>query len=132
MLSNIRTALVALYQSGGFVLPIVDENRDDDEPTEFVRFTFVPADNKAASLGSGGIDRHVGFSQFDITLSTGNGAETANTKADELLVLFKRGVTQTYNSTVVKITKSNRAQGRISNNKYIVSVTVYWQSDIAR
>ena len=132
MLSNIRTALVNLYQSGGFALPIVDENRDDDEPTEFVRFTFVPADNTAASLGEGGIDRHVGFAQFDITLATGGGSAIANTKADELLTLFKRGKKETHNNTVVKITKSNSTKGHTSGNKYIVPVTVYWQTDIPR
>lgn len=134
--SNVKLALINAYIGGNFFdeAHTAYQNKKFTPPTgePWAQVTFVPAQPTVATLGLGGRDRITGFLQIDLNYLTDTGEQAADAMFNRLRNLFTVGSRFVYGGDEVVIRSCGCSQGRIVNNYYKVSVTVYFYSDIQR
>lgn len=133
---NVRAALVQAFVDGNFfpANAIAFENKKFNPPAgkPWAKLTFVPVQPVVATLGLEGRDRIQGFMQVDLNYLEDIGEAAILAKFEELRNTFTVGKRFAYDTDEVVIQSCGRSQGRIVNNYYRISVTVYFYSDIKR
>ena len=134
--SNIRSALAKAFVDGAFFTSdkIAWENVAFTPPsaTAWAKFTYVPSEPSAATLGTNGHDEVTGFVQIDLNFPDGLGDKPASDKYEAIRSLFKIGSRFTYGGYTVSVQSCGRSQGRNVDGYYRVAVTVFFNSRIQR
>ena len=129
----IPTALV-LHFKDGFSLSanIVSENTKGAFTAEQTWFeeVYIPNDSDQITLGTAGEIRKFGLYQINIHVPINQGRIGALTYVQEIGQQFKTGTTITRNGYEILIEKCEPNQGFISDNWYLVPVSIYWSCDM--
>lgn len=133
-ISTVQSALLTSAATALGAIPTEHENVKFTPPTnaKWAKVSFLPAIPAVETLGSAGLDRADGVLQIDLNypLTTGNSAARADYEA--IRAVFPAGSRHTNTGQVVTITQSGRSQGRIVDNYYRVSISIFWYALIPR
>lgn len=134
--SKVRSAIAQAFVSGAFFAntAVSYENMTFTPPSSgpWAAFNFVPAGSGVFTLGPTGRDELTGFVQIDVNYPVGTGGKDAGDKADAIRNTFTAGKTLSYSGQVVTIKQCTRSHGRLVNNYYKVSVTIYFYAFLNR
>lgn len=100
------------------------------EATLWIRETYLPAERRAAAMGTTSQNRHRGIYQVDVFRPAGEGSGEAEETATLIENLFKRGTVISYSGITVKIESASRTTGRKSEPWYMIPVFIRWRADI--
>lgn len=100
--------------------------------TKWAKLHFSPNVPTVETLGRGGENRGDGFLQIDINYPRGTGTAQPDSDADEIAASFPAGTQFSYDGQVVEITKCGPGPGRMDDQWYRVTTTVYWTALIPR
>ena len=133
-LSNIKSALVNAYVTGGFGVPTAYENKnfEPDNSNAWAAVSLVPNQPSVATLGDSGTDSHDGFLQIDLNYPLDGGDGDALAKADEIRTHFKAGAKFSYGGQTVVISSCGRSRGREVQGMYQIILTINWYARTAR
>ena len=110
------------------------ENRKFEPPiTELWSSVFyVPNNPTGRTVGVGGIDEANGFIQIDLNIPTDSGDEQMNDWEDKARVYFVAGRSFLYAGQSVLVISSGMTQGRVIDNNYRKSLTVFFTAQVKR
>lgn len=133
-LSQVQTALFTSAITALGAIPTEYENMDFSPPTnaKWASLFFLPNVPVVATLGSTGQDEATGLIQIDLNYPLGTGNSAARTDFETLRAAFPAGSRHTNTGQVVMVTRTGRSAGRIVDNYYRVSVSVFWYALIPR
>lgn len=100
--------------------------------TKYARVFVVQGGSEAMTLGTGGTDEDVGFLQIDMFYPLDIDRSTSSTDYDTVRASFKRGTVFTASGQSVRCTSCTRTEGQREDDRYRITVTCYWQAEIAR
>lgn len=133
-LATVQAALIASATTALGAIATEQENVKFTPPTntKWAKVSFLPATPVVETLGSAGQDRADGVLQIDLNypIASGNGA--ARTDYEAIRAVFPAGSRHTNTGQVVMVTRTGRSAGRIVDNYYRVSVSVFWYALIPR
>lgn len=96
------------------------------------RVTFLPGSYRAAAIGVGSQNRHVGILQIDIFDPPNKGDAVTQTEAERIAAAFKRGTILTYSGVSVRCERAYRGSGDSSDPSWFhVPVKIEWRADVA-
>ena len=124
-------AVVAALPDVAFEYP----NSPFAKPTDGSKYGllhFVHGSADAFSLGSEGTDEHTGFVQLDMSYPLDIGWQDAASDFDELTASCTRGTTYQSGGQVVRAQKCLRSVGKREDDRYRVTFTIYWWTEIER
>ena len=135
-LDKIRSAFASTFKDGGFytTAQIAWENVVYTPPAtgNWARFTFLPNNPDIASIGAGGRSSQTGLVQIDLNFPIGGGDGEAMTKYLAVKNAFTEGSRLIYQGQEISIRSCGRSQGRVIDNFYRVSVSIYFYAQINR
>lgn len=110
------------------------ENQKFTPPTDkaWGSFYFLPSQPGVATLGPDGADNQEGLVQIDLNHAPDSGSAIAEAQVESLRNLFTAGARFVYEGQTVTVKSCGRSQGRIVNNFFRVSVSVYFYAHINR
>jgi hypothetical protein len=91
----------------------------------------VPANPSQAELGPNGTDRYDGFFQIDLNYLPDTGTEAVATQYEAIRDSFHEQAL-TEGDQYVHIRSCGRSQGRIVDNYFRVTLTVFWYAFVNR
>lgn len=94
--------------------------------------TFLPAQAEVATLGDAGQDELNGLLQVDLNYPMGSGEKDASDKFEAIRALFKPGASFTYSGQVVRIRSCGRTHGRVVNNFFRITASIFFYAYINR
>lgn len=108
------------------------ENKDFTPPEGdlWIRETYLPAEKRAAAIGTSSQNRHRGIYQVDVFRPSGEGSGEAEETVTAIENLFKRGTVISYSGITVKIESASRTSGREDKPWYMIPVFIRWRADI--
>jgi hypothetical protein len=140
--SDFLTVVTEIDTESGTVgsLPIISaanvswENRKFEPPvTELWSAVFyVPNNPVGRTVGVGGIDEANGFMQIDFSIPTDSGDEQMNDWEDKARVYFVAGRSFLYAGQNVLVISSGMTQGRVIDNNFRKSLTVFFTAQVKR
>jgi hypothetical protein len=140
--SDFLTVVTEINTESGTVsdLPIIPaaniswENRTFEAPvTELWAAVFyVPNNPVGRTVGVGGIDEANGFMQIDLSIPTDSGDEQMNDWYDKARLYFVAGRSFLFNTQNVLVISSGMTQGRVIDNNYRKSLTVFFTAQVKR
>jgi len=98
----------------------------------WARVSFVPNQPGVITLGSRGLDRGNGFFQIDLNIPTGTGDAVLRAWYDAARAYFIAGRVFTQSAQSVVILSCGETPGRVVDNWYRKSITVFYRSDFQR
>lgn len=110
------------------------ENQKFTPPTDeaWAAFFFLPAQPGVATLGPDGADNQEGLIQIDLNYAPDSGTAEIEANVETLRNAFTAGARFVYEGQAVTIKSCGRNQGRIVNNFFRVSVSVYFYAHVNR
>lgn len=110
------------------------ENAEFTKPTQdrWAKVTFVPTTPSVHTLSRDGEDEVDGFMQVDLNYPQNTGDGAARADFEELRAAFPAGASYASGGQTVTIRNCGRSSGRLANQWYRVSVTIYWFAFIPR
>jgi len=131
--SDVEKALVTAAQGALSGLSFALENSPPAQPSgKWGAIFYNPAQPAVDSLGPNGDDLFEGFLQVDVNYPRGSGVSAAQTDLDTLRASFKAGASFTSGGQAVRIKNCGRPVGRLVDNWYRVSFTIYWWAFVPR
>ena len=133
-ISSIRSALVQAYELVGLGLPTAYSNAAFTPPASglWAKFSFLPTQPQASTLGEGGFDTIVGVAQIDLNTLMGSGEKELFDAGNALRNHFVAGLELEYDQALTKIVSSGMSQGRTIDSFYRISFTIEWHSQLQR
>jgi hypothetical protein len=137
----IRNALVTAYEDGAFGLETFYQNVKLSHPSKLKQppsgqpwayLTQTTADIAPMGLGDQGDDEHKGFMQIDLNYPLDIGEGLILAKFDAIKSYFKAGRSFVSGGQVVIIRSCGRSSGRVVEQNYRISVSVYWFARVSR
>lgn len=130
MIEDIRKAFVSHFLTSAFFpsAQVAHENARFNRPAKlpWAQLTFLPTTPSQAELGNDGLHRMDGVFQIDLNYPVNTGAGEVGAKYDQIRQAYRQAGTLTYSGQVVTIRSCGRSPGRLVDNAYRVSLTVYW------
>ena len=133
-LSAVQSALLGAIQGPLAGWQVAYPNIDFVIPdeSEWARVSFVPNPPSVATLGDAGEDMVDGFLQIDLNYPLGVGDSESRAMFETLRQAFPAGTRVADAGQVATIISCGRSQGRLSDNWFVVSVTIGWYALIQR
>lgn len=132
---KIEAALRQAFSSGGFALPVAQENvvYKPQAGTAWAELFIIPNRPAAVTLGDSGQDEYTGIMQVNLNYPLGEGSGLAAQKADEICAVFKGGAAFTYDSQTVHIRNSGKDRvAQNINGFYQTTLTITWYARYTR
>jgi hypothetical protein len=126
-IANIHKTLEDAIVAVGLPYPLQRENIRNDTTKPFSRFTLLPAETTAETIGVNGTNRWQGLAQIDIFVPIDSGTTAALAAADSIIAAFKRG-TQLGTSPVIHIENCWSDGGAVINKFWNLAVTIRWRA----
>lgn len=98
------------------------------EGVGYLRPFLLPAEPRAATIGTQGVDRVSGLYQVDVAMPKDEGTGALMRKVDEIISQFARGSSLTSNGVTLTIERSWPAPAIARDTFYVVPVSVSWFS----
>lgn len=127
--SNIRSALMAAYQSANIGLPTAFPNKKFDQPSgdeAWAQLFVLTGTSEPETLGDAGEDFHSGILQINLNYPANDGEGAVLGTADELATHFRAGQRSTHEGQEVIFRGASRNGGRLVNGWWQVIVSVSW------
>jgi hypothetical protein len=133
-LLQVHGALVAAASAALAGVEVEYENAQFVKPTatKWARIHFLPNAPSVETLGNEGQDLVDGIMQIDLNYPQNTGDGQARQDFEEVRAAFPAGVSYSTGGQVVTIKNCGRSQGRLVDQWYRVSITVYWYALIPR
>lgn len=133
--TKVRAALVTAFRGGSFFADskVQWENMKFDPPAEaWAAFFFLPSQPEVATLGTAGEDELNGLIQIDLNYPLHSGEKDVAAKFESIRALFRPGYSFAHEGQTVTIRSCGRSNGRVVNNYWRVSVSVFYYAYIIR
>ena len=110
------------------------ENRKFEPPVSdlWSSVFYVPNNPDGRTIGVGGIDEENGFMQIDFSIPTQSGDESLNDWYDKARIFFVAGRSFQYATQNVLVISSGMTQGRVIDNYFRKSLTVFFKAQVKR
>ncbi len=129
---KINQSLLTHFVSGGFLLPIAQENVTY-EPVLGAPYAAIKVfGNDVTPFNLSTSNETDGFFQCILYYPTGEGSVPSNTKADEILNHFSLGTTLVYDGQSLSITKASNQKGSDVDGWYTRLLRVYFVAIVPR
>lgn len=128
--SDISSALDARLDTLANKPAIAWENRKYKPvaDTPYLKPTNLPADVSQASLGTAGLDKHIGIYQVSIFVELLTGKKEGNNLADAIANHFARGSKLVYDTAKLRIINVKIGQGRRDITHYHIPIDVNYET----
>ncbi len=130
--SALVTKLIAANQFDSGAISYENVKFDAPSGKVWAAVTFMPADQRPATLGTGGDDRLDGIMQVDINTAPGTGEIAAATIFDNLRLAFPAGTVALYSGQAVTVMACSRSTGRVVNSFYRVTCSIRFYAFVQR
>lgn len=133
-LLDVQTALTAAAVAALSGIPTEYENGQFTKPTrdKWAKLSFLPNVPSVVTLGDEGQDEADGILQIDLNYPQGTGDAEARADFEELRAAFPAGTYYTSDGQSVMVMNCGRSQGRLVDQWFRVSTTIYWTAHIPR
>jgi hypothetical protein len=136
-LEKVQQGLISLYTTAfasWLTNQVAWENKPFNNPPDgkhWMAVHFMPAVERAASLGSDGENQHDGVLQIDLNIPSGTGEGNSRETIGALFTCFPQGSFE-YSGQQIKILSRSRGPGMTANGFYKIPFTVRWRAYINR
>lgn len=123
--SALRTRLATLSPA----IPVQWEGMSylSSEGDPYLKTHLLPVEPRSG-VGANAVENYEGIFQITCVYPFGDGSGAAESAADSLVTLFKRGTSLTFNSTKVLLVKSWRGPAMPGDGIYQIPVSVRYQA----
>ena len=129
-----RAALLeALKASVGTAYPLLTGTSLEDKAPRYYRFSYLPAGDDPATLGTSGQDEFTGLAQVDVCSLATEGFKAHYDMLASVRSAYSYSVPLTYGSTTVRITSVETNSIEVDNDLYSrTAVSIYFTYRIQR
>lgn len=106
-------------------------NTRNDTTKPFTRFTLIPSETAAETVGLNGKNRWQGIAQVDVFVPVDSGTATVLGYADDIIEAFPRSLVLTSGAISVQTEMASVLTQGIINKFWTLSVQIRWRALIA-
>lgn len=117
-----------IIDNSKFGIPWAFENEKFDPPSlsPWAKLTVIPSQPSPIEIGAVLTDEIIGIAQIDLFYPSDKGRGAALKKADEIIAIYQRNKTFTYNNAQVRVSSSGLSRQSENNPWYHCIITVAW------
>jgi hypothetical protein len=133
-LSTVETALITAAEAKltGVSTSYANAKFTPPAGAKWASIHFLPNRPEVETLGAAGEDMVTGILQIDMNYPQGTGTSAARTDFETIRSGFSAGTRLTSSTQVVTVVNCGKSQGRLVDEWYRVSSTIYWYALIPR